>query len=522
MTVFKNAHFISCEKDNREFSVLAEDKGRIVYCGDAIPARYATAPAVDLGGKTVVPAFADTHIHFASHALFESTLDVRDAEDFAELGQMLREYETRTQKQKLSVCFGCCAHTVKEGRLPDKADLDLYTTRPTLIVKYDGHAGVGNSALVESLPEAVRADPGFDTETGWMTQNAFYEGVNFMTAQISPLSILAGLQKSADSLARRGIALVHAVEGVGFKNDIDLDMMRFAARGLPQDFRIFFQTMDVAKAKKRKLPRIGGCFRLALDGCFGSEDAALLEPYANNPDNRGFLTYEQAQVDQFCIEANRQGLQIAIHAIGDAAMEQALTAFEAAQNDFPREDARHIVIHACLMNEDQQARAAALGLMIATQPAFLYWRHEPQAYLDTILGVERAGAIMPLKSWVEKGITVTAGSDAPCTIPDPIRGIHYACNHPDPKESLTPLDALRMHTAWAAYSCFDEDRRGTLREGLLSDFVVLSDNPLAMPVERLDTLQIEGVYFRGKEYESKGRRLAGLVGKAIVGKGKAP
>ena len=517
MTIFKNAHFISCEPENREFSVLVEDKGRIVYCGDEVPSKYAACPTVDLQGKTVVPAFADTHIHFASHALFESTLDVREAADFDELGRMLRDYEARTKKQKITICFGCCAHTVKEQRLPNKADLDACTTRPTMIVKYDGHAGVGNSVLAESLPEAVRADPGFDAGTGWMTQNAFYEGVNFMTAQISPLSILAGLQKTADIMARRGIGLIHTVEGVGFKNDVDLDMMRFAARGLPQDFRIFFQTMDIAKVRKRRLPRIGGCFRLALDGCFGSEDAALLEPYANNPENRGFLSYTQEQVNQFCVEANRQGLQIAIHAIGDAAAEQALTAFEAAQLDCHRPDARHILIHACLMNEGQQARAAALGIMIATQPVFLYWRNEPQTYLDGILGLDRANAIMPLKSWVEKGITVTAGSDAPCTIPDPIQGMHCACNHPNPAESLSVLDALRMYTAWAAYSAFDEDRRGTLIEGLLCDFVVLSGDPLAVPVEKLNTLKVEQIYFQGKEYVSKKRGLASLVARAIKG-----
>jgi len=432
---------------------------------------------------------------------------------------MLRDYEARTQKQKLTICFGCCAHTVKEGRLPNRVDLDACTTRPTMIVKYDGHAGVGNSALMASMPEAVRADPGFDAQTGWMTQNAFYEGVNFMSAQVSPLSILMGLQETADAMAQSGIGLIHAAEGVGFKNDIDLDMMRFAARGLPQDFRIFFQTMDINKVQKRKLPRIGGCFRLALDGCFGSEDAALLEPYSNNPENRGFLSYTQEQISRFCIEANRQGLQIAVHAIGDAAVEQALTAFEAARQDCPRQDARHILIHACLMNKAQQARTAALRLIIATQPAFLYWRHEPQAYLDNILGKARSYAVMPLKSWVDKGIIVTAGSDAPCTIPDPLRGIYYACNHPNPEESLSPLDALRMHTAWAAYSSFDENRRGILREGLICDFVALSGNPLTMPVKKLDTLRIDSVYFRGKRYEPRKQGLGALLWKAATGQG---
>ena len=516
MTIFQNAHFISCEDQNREFTVLVEHKGRIVYCGDEVPAQYAKARRVDLGGKTAVPAFADTHIHFASHALFQSTLDVREAADFAELGQMLRDYEQRTKKRKLTIAFGCCAHTVAEKRLPNRNDLDAHTTRPTLIVKYDGHAGVGNSLLLNALPDAVREDPGFDAQTGWMTQNAFYEGVNYMTAQISPLSILAGLQKTADALAQRGIGLLHTVEGVGFKNDIDLDMMRFAARGLPQDMRIFFQTMDIEKVRRRGLPRIGGCFKLALDGCFGSEDAALLEPYANDAGNSGFLSYTQEQVNAFCVAANREGLQIALHAIGDAAAEQALAAFEAAQTDQPREDARHILIHACLMTPGQCDRAAALGLMIATQPAFLYWRHEPQEYAEAILGAERARSIMPLRSWVERGLVVSAGSDAPCTLPDPIQGIHFACNHPDPAESLSVLNALRMHTNWAAHTCFDENRRGTLREGLLCDFAVLSGNPLAMPAAQLGELSVDAVYYRGRPYQPKRRGIARLLGRAIA------
>jgi len=517
MTIFKNAHFVSCESENREFSVLVEHKGRIIYCGNEIPTQYSNAKTIDLCGKTVVPAFADTHIHFASHALFQSTLDVREATNFAELGQLLRDYEACTKKQKRTIAFGCCAHTVTEARLPNKSELDQHTTRPTLIVKYDGHAGVGNSLLIDSLPEVVRSDPGFDAQTGWMTQNAFYEGVNFMTAQISPLSILGGLQTTADNLAQRGIGLIHTVEGVGFKNDMDLDMMRFASRGLPQDFRIFFQTMDISKVRKRKLPRIGGCFKLALDGCFGSEDAALLKPYTNNPQNNGFLSYTQEQVNAFCIEANRLDLQIALHAIGDAAAEQALVAFEAAQQDYPQQDARHILIHACLMNEAQQNRAAVLGLMIATQPAFLDWRHEPQEYLDNILGEERANAALPLKSWIDKGIIISAGSDAPCTLPDPIQSIHCACNHPNPNESLSALDALRMHTAWAAHTCFDENRRGTLREGLLCDFVVLSQNPLVMPAEQLNMLKIEQAYYRGKLYESKRRGVASLLVRAMAG-----
>ena len=98
----------------------------------------------------------------------------------------------------------------------------------------------------------------------------------------------------SDYMARRGIGLIHTVEGVGFPLDMDVDLMRIASLGLPQKFRTYFQTMDIRKVRRRKLPCIGGCFTTALDGCFGSEDAALTSPYTNAPGNRGVLFYSQA------------------------------------------------------------------------------------------------------------------------------------------------------------------------------------------------------------------------------------
>lgn len=515
MTVFKNAVFISCEDNNKVFSVMVEDSGRIVYCGDSVPEKCSAANQVDLGGRCVLPSFADTHIHFESFALFRSTLDVRDAADFNDMACMFRKYERENPKEKFIPAFGCCAHTVAERRLPEKDDLDKMSSMPVLIVKYDGHAGVANTALIKQLPPEVTSDPGFDSKTGWMYQNAFYLGVNFITLKVSPIKILKNLIDASDMMARRGIGLVHNVEGVGYKNDIDVTTMLITAKALPQSFRLFFQTMDVDKVLKRKLPRIGGCFRLALDGCFGSEDAALLRPYSNNPENRGFLTHTQEDVNSFCIRANRAGLQISMHAIGDAAVLQALNAYEAALKDYPRKDHRHIIIHANLMDEEMQRRAADMGILIATQPAFLYWEHEPQEYLDNILGKERSYAVMPLKSWIEKGIKISGGSDAPCTIPDPIKSIHYSCNHPDPSQSVGILDALRIHTSWAAYTSFDENEMGTLREGLRANFVVLDKNPLEMPTERLCELKVQDIYFDGKRYIKPISGTAALLFKAL-------
>lgn len=519
MKIFTNGEFISCEKENKVFSNMIVNKGKIIYTGDSIPEQYKDAEKIDLQGKCVIPAFADTHIHFSSYALFLSTLDVRDVADFDELGKMVKEYIRKHPKEKFIPAFGCSAHTVKEQRLPERKDLDKITDIPFMIVKYDGHAGVANTAFINKLPEEVKNDPGYDAETGWLNQNAFYIGVNYMSSQSSPLKVAESLVKASDFMAKRGIALIHPVEGVGYKNDLDVDAMKFVTKGLPQAFRIFFQTTDVDAVLKRKLPRVGGCFRLALDGCFGSEDAALSEPYCTDPNNKGFLLYTQEEVNDFCIRANREGLQISMHAIGDVAVDQALTAYEKALEDCPRKDHRHTIIHADLIPEDMQQRAANMGICVAAQPAFLYWDQEPEVYLKKILG-DRADELIPLRSLVEKGIVISGGSDAPCTIPNPIQSIHFSCNHPNPNESLTVLDALRMHTSWASYMSFDENTRGTLKNGLIADFVVLSENPLNTPVEKLKDIKVEDTYFGGDKYQTPDSSVVKLLARALVTKAR--
>ena len=321
MPVFENARFITCEAEGEVFPRMAVGSdGRILWLGNDLPAEYASLPRVDLNGAVAVPAFGDTHMHFESFSMFENTFNISDAHSFDEAAAIVRTYAEAHPREKLLIGFGACGHLVREGRLPAREDLDRWAARPLIIVKYDGHAAVCNSAMMAFFSPKVTGDPGFH-EDGWLYQNAFYNGVNEVTARLSPLSIIGGLAKGASALTAAGIGLVHAVEGVGYPRDMDVDMLRMLEGGLPQTFRIFFQTMDVAKVQKRRMKRIGGCFELALDGCFGSEDAALLAPYANNPDNRGVLNYTQEQVNAFAIAANRAGLQITMHAIGDAAVE---------------------------------------------------------------------------------------------------------------------------------------------------------------------------------------------------------
>ena len=504
MKVLTNGHFISCDDENRCFSVMIIDRDKIIFTGDSVPDTYAGCKQIDMHGLTIVPAFSDTHMHFESYALFGTTVDVREAQNFEAMGRMLNDWIDAHPNAKFLPAYGCSAHTVAEKRLPETADLDAITDLPLLIVKYDGHAAVANSALIDLFPSDILADPGFDARTGWLYQNAFYKGGNFITGKVSPITLLEGMQRAAEALAEKGIGYIHTVEGVGYQNDIDIDTINIIRRGLPQKYTVFFQTMDVDKVVRRKMTHIGGCFSLALDGCFGSEDAALSEGYTNHPENKGFLAYSQEEVNNFCIRANRAGLQITMHAIGDAAVDQALNAYAAALKDYPRKDARHILIHGDLMNKAAIQKAAELGITIAVQPAFLDWPQEPAEYLESILG-ERAAQILPLRDMVDAGLLVTSGSDAPCTIPDPIEGIHICCNHPNPAQALTPEEALKTYTLWPARSAFDDNLYGSLTPGKKASFVVLDKDILSIPKEDIRTTKIRGVFLNGRRFRPSER-----------------
>lgn len=520
MQVFYNGVFISCDEKDSVYSCMVEEKGKIVFLGNELPEIYRKVPdKVDLQGKAVTPAYADTHVHFGSFALFHFGLNFTRAKNLEDIEKITAEHIKNHPKEQFLFGFGISRHTLEEKRDLARHDLDMITTTPMLIVKYDGHAALANSALIKLFPPEVRKSPGFDEKSGWLYLDSYYRGVNFVSSFVKPLSLLNNLVKAFDYMARQGINLIHAAEGNGFKNDADFDAVRRITRAFPQHFRLFFQTMDVAKVKKRKLNRLGGCFVTALDGCFGSEDAALLEPYSNNPENKGKLFYSQKEVNDFMCRANRENLQIAVHAIGDAAFEQAVAGFETALKEFPREDHRHIIIHADLGTPQFLEKAGKMGLCFAVQPSFLYWEQEPASYLEEILG-DRAEKLIPLRDMLQSGVVVAGGSDAPCTMPHPWEGISAAVNHPSAHQRLTWQEALKMYTSWAARLTFDEDKLGALKVGYKADFALLNQNPFKIQKEDLSTVKAEQVYFAGRLFTGVKVNLFDIILKGFLGRGE--
>ncbi|HNX60768.1 MAG TPA: amidohydrolase family protein, partial [Spirochaetota bacterium] len=154
MTVYEGT-IVTCDSNNAVFRFLVEDNGHIVYTGNTIPEKYSRAVRVNLGKRALLPSFTDTHLHFSSYAVFSSTVDVRRARDNRELADILKQY-SRTRRVPFILAFGASSHSVIDKRLVTKDELDRALPQiPVMIIKYDGHASICNSAMLSTLPHTI-------------------------------------------------------------------------------------------------------------------------------------------------------------------------------------------------------------------------------------------------------------------------------------------------------------------------------------------------------------------------------
>ena len=503
MKCFKG-DILSVNSKNEVFQYLVEDDGVIKFVGNTLPEEYQSIDIIDLKGKALLPAFVDTHQHFASFSTFYAGLNVMEAESNEQIIEMIRSFAEKSTK-KILIAFGASPYSVKEKRLISRKELDLVCpNKEIMVVKYDGHACIVNSLLLKKIQNKAKKLRGYHSDTGEMNQEAFFACSNYITNSLSLFDLFINMQNAIDNMASKGIGCIHTVSGVGFVGNLDITMEDVFSKGLKNGFlvRVFPQSLNIKTATIRKLPRIGGCFKCALDGCFGSHDAALNEVYSDVTGGNGVLYYDDSKVTDFCKKANRAGLQIEMHAIGDRAFDQACRALKAALDDYPRRDHRHGIIHDCLPTADGIEICKNYHILMPMQSAFINWKQEPDEYLEKILGIDRAKELNPIKTFNNNNIVVSFGSDAPCTSPDPISWLDRAVNNKNQREAISIEEAVRMCTYNGYYTSFDEEKRGSLEAGKFADMVMLSENPYTINSSDIKNIKVEQLYLKGKPYVS--------------------
>ena len=449
---------------------------------------------IDLGGKTILPGFIDSHMHLVLTGFSMESVDLSGARSISDVLELIRNEVLHSESGRWVFGTQLIHRLLKEKRNPTMDELDRVSPEnPVWLVANTCHSSVVNSLGFEHVglsPDSpgVEKDPKTGTPTGaYVTDQSHFEVHRLIFSSLSHKKIQGMIKRACDFAVTQGVTTLHALDGSP-EDDRVFKMLLETIPHMPLRIVPYFQTMNVNQVLDMGLPRIGGC--LALDGAWLEHTVALNEPYEDLPDCRGMLFYSDRQVESFVQEAHQSGLQIGMHAIGDAAIEQILRAYEKALAKSPRKDHRHRIEHFSLPSGDQVERARELGIVAAMQPMFSYNIGGPDGAYVRYLGEDRASRIEDFRALFDHGITICGGSDSPVTPINPLMGIHAAVNNPFLHHRVSVEEALQMFTTHGASAAFDEDSKGTIEVGHVADLVVLDENPKTVSSDRLDTIRV--------------------------------
>jgi len=455
---------------------------------------------LDARGKLVFPAFIDSHAHILGEARRRLEVDAFGVANCDELVERLRQSPHRGGLLLVADRLNFNALSEIEQRKL-KSALDAAFPRQAVQVKSIEHhscwfnesawglAQVDEMAVKLGLPSAQLEQ----MRASGRIHGALYEALSetlYDTFTVEDRR--AALAELMEALPAIGVACVHSLVGYGTDRRADIRVTLDAAEATDTvDLVVYPRTMDINLVKELGLPRIGGC--ILLDGAIGARTAAVREPYADSEGNFGVLYFTDEEFEHFARECAAAGLQLCVHAIGDAAIEQGVRVYERLQTDFDLHALRPRIDHFCLATPEQCENAATLGVASSMQPAFDHYWGKPRVYMKA-LGESRALAGNPLGTALRAGMIVGGGSDAPITPLDPRLGIHAACTHSNPAERLDFAQAVKLFTSGSAALAHMERSVGAIAPGYQADLVVM---PAGTSGENIHEAEVLNTIHRG-------------------------
>ncbi len=439
---------------------------------------------VELPGATIVPGFIDSHVHLTETGLSLANADVAAARSASGLLDVVRQRAGGGDAPVFLLGYDESAWD--RPVVPTLADLDLACPRALVIRRTDGHMALANRAALDAatvldLPGVERDDAG--EPTGRLTQQANDVIGLWVMASVDDHE-RQDLQLQAASLAAsRGITAVHEMSMPRSNGERDLRVVLDQRERLPVDALPIVATTDLGTAIGSGLSAIGG--DLPVDGSIGATTAWVGEPYV---DGSGGASYcDDDELAELFHGGHAAGLQVGVHAIGDRAIEQVLSVWERVYSALDSRERRHFrarrhrIEHFEMVSTAQVERAAMLGLAASVQPAFDATWGKPGGLYEQRLGAERADAMNPFRTMVERGVEVGFGSDAPITALDPMCALDAAERHHDRAQRLSRAEAIRVHTIGSARIGHQEDKKGSLAPGMHADFAAYGADPFTEP-----------------------------------------
>ncbi len=340
-------------------------------------------------------------------------------------------------------------------RMPFAHELDAVAPGvPIFLRRVDGHTCSLSAGALKMLPQKLRRESG--VYTGALGERV----VEFFLRSVPKDALISAARRVALEAANAGVKTVHALVPFADWAEVLLNI----AGDLPVRVVVFVESTDVEEVSSLGLKQIGGC--LLLDGSLGSRTAALSFPYADAPESRGALYMSDDELERFFAAALSSGLAVAMHAIGDRAVEQYIRVAERVSGG--GDLARWRIEHAELITPSQLERAARLGLVLSVQPAFELRWGGPDGMYARRLG-ERWRQTNPFATALKAGVALIGGSDAYVTPIDPVAGIFAAMHHPNPAHRLSLREALALFSAAPAAWAGEEEPMspGSRAEGVV-------------------------------------------------------
>ncbi len=527
--IFRGGPVLSGHTGWRPAEAVALAGGRVIAFGPEAEVSHLEGPStrvVDLQGRAVVPGLVDAHLHLLSYAINLDTLAVDRLDSLAAVREAVAAESSRRPPGSWITGRGWDQDRWVERREPTRWDLDqVAPDHPVFLLRNCNHVAVVNSIALRmagidrETPDPaggrIDRDPATGEPTGMLREQALALIYKVMPAPTHEAKRTL-LRRAMHEALSYGITQVYSDDvdryAGGFDQAEDLFRALVGPDGIPLRVTQMIPMGLLDEAVARGIFTGAGDewyrygqVKMFADGSLGARTAALLEPYADDPENQGIYIHEREAFMEMVARAHGVGNQVGCHCIGDGAAQLFLDAVEEAQRRAPRADARHRLIHGQILSEPLMDRMAALGVIGDIQPVFLksdgYW------YRDRV-GPQRARTSYAWKSLLQRGVALCGGSDCPIEPLNIWYGIYAAVTrqdlngHPeggwDPAQRLSVAEALDLHTTGAAYANFEERFKGSLRPGMAADLAVLDRNPFTCDPAELKDVQVHMTVVGGR------------------------
>lgn len=467
---------------------------------------------IDLEGKLVLPGFNDSHTHFVNGGFHLMGVDLKDAANEEEFGKRLSA-KSKELPPEAWITGGNWDHDKwPGGNLPTAELIDRYVPdRPVLVKRYDGHMNVANSLALKMAGVTAKTPdppggiivrkPGSREPAGVLRETA----AALVSRIIPPKSrteIRLAIETALEHARKHGITTVHQVDLTPVQLELYQELLaegKLTARiygFIPIDNRQKLEELGIQRNFNNNWIAIGGV-KAFLDGSLGSSTAMFFEPYTQDPSTSGLYVVDPGVLKKQMLEADKAGLQLAIHSIGDKANSDLLDMFaEVIKENGPR-DRRFRVEHAQHIHPKDFKRFAELGVIASMQP---YHAIDDGRFAEKRIGYERCKTTYAFHSMLENDVIMAFGSDWTVAPLDAILGIYAAVTRRTlddanpggwfPEQKITVEQAVEAYTLTPAYASFQENIKGSITPGKLADMVVLSHNILTIPPEEIEKTEV--------------------------------